>query len=107
MEARTSVIHQSCAAHSQLPLRRGWLTRASTSGRQLLKYSRRVSFKVRAQSGLGEEPQSEDDGLSKELEKYKSSVDPQRKTKLAAHLNLLWSVSEVSWITHQPLLLLW
>ena len=45
---------------------------------------------------MGGESEGEDADLSKRFEAFKNAADPQRKTKLAAHLNLLWSVSEVS-----------
>lgn len=39
---------------------------------------------------------AEDETLTKEFEQFKGKSDPQGAMKVAAHLNLLWSISEVS-----------
>lgn len=39
--------------------------------------------------------EDEDTKLVREFEMLKNKIDPQNNAKLAAHLNLIWSVSEV------------
>jgi len=52
-------------------------------------------LKVRVGSLGSYDSAAEDETLAKEFEKFKGKSDPQGTMKLAAHLNLLWSISEV------------
>jgi len=81
---------------SQPPATKLKLTFGIDSSRRMNKLIHKHSVIVCAEEGSDEFPQPEISELAQELEQFKNKVDPERNTKHIAHLNLIWSVSEVS-----------
>lgn len=79
--------HTSCSC-SYLPA-----SRVHTyGGRRLVNRNNTVT---RAQAGEGGTLDEQEDGLSAEFETAARVADPERFSRVAAHLDLLWRVSEV------------
>ena len=83
----------------QRPSAVGGLLRGQQPASRRNKYSQ----VVRGLGSVDGGSEDEDTKLVREFEILKNKVDPQNNAKLAAHLNLIWSVSEVCYIRSEKL----